>query len=312
MRAPATAGALLAVVFAALAVPASAATLEVGPGKKFTTPSAAINAAGNNDTVLIDPGTYFDCASVISSGLVIEGKGDAGSVILTDKACAGKGLLIIDAPNVTVRNLTLQRARVPDGNGAGIRMEGGDLTVDGVHFVNNQNGILTAPDQSWTLTVKNSLFDHNGSCKDACAHGIYAGVIGHVIVEHSRFIGQKQSHDVKSRALRTEVIDCDIEDGPDGTSSYLVEAPNGGTLIVRGNKLEKGPHASNHTAAIVIGSEGVTQATPEILVENNDFTNDMATHRTYLVNNDTATEAVLRGNKLHGSVDALNGDGTVN
>ena len=296
----------------ALAVSASAATLEVGPGKQYAAPSAAIAAAGNGDTVLIYPGQYFDCASVVSSGLIIAGKGDAASIVMTDKACAGKGLLVIDAPNVTVRNITLQRARVPDGNGAGIRMEGGSMTVDGVHFVNNQNGILTAADPSWTLTVRNSLFDHNGACKDACAHGLYAGVIGHLVVEHSRFIGQKLSHSIKSRAARTEVIDCDIEDGPDGTSSYLVEAPNGGSLIVRGSKLEKGPHATNHSAAIVIGSEGVTQATPEIVIENNDFTNDMAGHRTFLVNNDTATEAVLRGNHLHGSVDPLEGDGTVN
>jgi hypothetical protein len=296
----------------ALAVSASAATLEVGPGKQYAAPSAAIAAAGNGDTVLIYPGQYFDCASVVSSGLIIAGKGDAASIVMTDKACAGKGLLVIDAPNVTVRNITLQRARVPDGNGAGIRMEGGSMTVDGVHFVNNQNGILTAADPSWTLTVRNSLFDHNGACKDACAHGLYAGVIGHLVVEHSRFIGQKLSHSIKSRAARTEVIDCDIEDGPDGTSSYLVEAPNGGSLIVRGSKLEKGPHATNHSAAIVIGSEGVTQATPEIVIENNDFTNDMAEHRTFFVNNDTATEAVLRGNHLHGSVDPLEGDGTVN
>jgi hypothetical protein len=303
---------MCAALAAALAVSASAATLEVGAGRQYKSPSAAIAAAGVGDTVLIDPGTYFDCASVVSAKLIIEGRGDAASVILTDKSCAGKGLLVIDAPDVTIRNLTLQRARVPDGNGAGIRMEGGSLTVDGVHFLNNQNGILTAADPSWTLTVRNSLFDHNGSCKDACAHGVYAGAIGKVLVEHSRFIGQRQSHDVKSRALDTEVIDCDIEDGPDGTSSYLVEAPNGGSLIVRGSKLEKGPHASNHTAAIVIGSEGVTQVTPKILIENNDFTNDMAGHRTYLVNNDTATEAVLRGNHLHGAVDALEGDGSAN
>ena len=39
--------------------------------------------------------------------------------------------------------------------------------------------------------------------------------------------------------MRTEVINCDIEDGPAGTSSYLVEIPNGGTLILEGNKMQK-------------------------------------------------------------------------
>ena len=58
----------------------------------------------------------------------------------------------------------------------------------------------------------------------------------------------------------------------DGTASYLVEAPNGGSLIVRGSTLEKGPQAQNHTAAIIIGDEGVTQPTPEITIENNTFT----------------------------------------
>jgi hypothetical protein len=302
----------LAIATLTTATLAGAATLEVRPGGKYAQPSAAIDAAAAGDTVAIAPGTYFDCATVRTPHLTIEGVGDPNAVVMTDKACGGKALLVIDAPDVTVRNLTLTRARVPDGNGAGLRMEGGNLTVDGVHFVNNQNGILTAADPSWVLTVTNSVFDHNGACKEACAHGLYAGVIGKVIVRNSRFIGTKQAHHIKSRALYTEVTGCTIQDGPDGTASYLVEAPNGGTLIVRNSTLEKGPHAENHTAAIVIGDEGVTQPTGEITIENNTFTNDMADHRTAFVNNDTATEATLRGNHLHGPVDALKGDGSTN
>ena len=55
--------------------------------------------------------------------------------MLTDKTCQGKALLVIDGNNDAVRNLTLERARVPDGNGAGIRAEGGNLTVSGVAFI---------------------------------------------------------------------------------------------------------------------------------------------------------------------------------
>ena len=290
---------------------AHAATLKVGAGQRYSQPSAAIADASAGDTVAIGPGQYFDCASVRAPHLTIEGVGDPTQVVLTDKACAGKALLVVDAPGVTVRNLTLTRARVPDGNGAGIRMEGGDLNVDGVHFVNNQNGILTAAGP-WTLTVTNSVFDRNGACKESCAHGIYAGGIDRVIVRNSHFMGTKEAHHIKSRARYTEVTGCTIEDGPNGTASYEIEAPNGGGLVVRGNTIEKGPQAENHTAAIVIGDEGVTQPTPEISIENNIFTNDMPSHRTAFVNNDTATEAQLRGNHLHGSVDALTGDGTSN
>jgi hypothetical protein len=293
------------------AIAAGAATLNAGPGRRFATPSAAIADAEPGDTVAIYPGQYFDCAVVTVPRLTIEGVGDPASVVLTDKTCQGKAILVIEAPNVTVRNLTLTRARVPDQNGAGIRMEGGSLTVAGVHFINNQDGILTAPGADWVLNVSDSLFERNGTCKGYCAHGIYASTIGLLRVRNSVFQATKEAHHIKSRALRTEITGCTIEDGPTGTASYLIEVPNGGALVARNNTLEKGPHATNTSAAIVIGSEGVSQPTPEIVVDDNDFTNDLP-ERTIFVRNLTATEAELRGNKLHGKVEALEGDGSAN
>jgi hypothetical protein len=290
---------------------AQAATLNIGPGKRYAALSEAMKEAEPGDTLAIYPGQYFDCAFVSQPRLTIEGVGNAADVVLTDKTCGGKAILVVDQPNVTIRNLTLTRARVPDENGAGIRMEGGTLNVIGVRFINNQDGILTASGTNWTLNVTDSLFDHNGTCKRACAHGIYAGVIGLLRVRNSTFRDTKEAHHIKSRALRTEITGCTIEDGPDGTASYLIEEPNGGDLIVRGNTLEKGPHATNTTAAIVIGSEGVDRPTPEILIEDNDFTNDLG-KQTAFVHNMSATEAVLRGNHLHGKVQALDGDGSVN
>jgi hypothetical protein len=287
-----------------------AATLQVGPGLHYATPSAAIAEAAPDDTIAIAPGQYFDCAEVKTPRLTIEGVGDAASVVLTDKTCAGKAILVIDVPDVTVRNLTLTRARVPDSNGAGIRMEGGSLVVDGVRFIDNEDGILTAADPSWTLTVRNSLFEHNGVCRDYCAHGIYAGHIGRLVVEHSVFHETKEGHHIKSRAMHTEIIDCTITDGPRGTASYLIEAPNGGGLVIRHNRLEKGPHSGNESTAISIGAEGVNQPTPYIDVEDNDFINDLG-KRTLFVNNITATPARLIGNHLHGPVTALQGDGSV-
>ena len=65
----------------------------------------------------------------------------------------------------------------------------------------------------------------------ACAHAIYIENVDLLRVESSHFSNTRQGHSIKSRALRTEVIGCTITDGPDGTSSYLIEAPNGGALI---------------------------------------------------------------------------------
>ena len=42
--------------------PAGARTLSVGPQQPFPLPSAAARAAQDGDTVLIEPGEYYDCA----------------------------------------------------------------------------------------------------------------------------------------------------------------------------------------------------------------------------------------------------------
>ena len=291
-----------------LPLPAAARVLEVGPGQPYAKPSAAADAAGPGDTIHIANGEYYDCMTLSKPNVTVEGSGPG--TVMTDSVCGGKALIIAGADNITVRALTLTRARVPDGNGAGIRAEGGNLTVDHVSFVNNQDGILSAPMPTSTITVRDSVFDRNGTCQQACAHGIYVGPLALLRVERTRFINTKQGHHIKSRAARTEVVDCDIEDGPEGTASYLIELPNGGSLLARGNTLEKGPNAENHSAAIVIGSEGVNQPTRDVVVENNTFRND-GNYNTVLVNNISAADAQLRGNKVSGPAKQLQGDGTV-
>ena len=289
---------------------ASAATLEVGPGKTFAAPSNAAAAAQDGDHVVIAAGSYFDCALWRANNLTIEGAGQEATVI-TDKSCEGKALFITRGSNITIRNLTLTRARVPDFNGAGIRAEGGDLFIDHVQFVNNQNGILAGDRPGAKITVRNSVFLKNGTCQGGgCGHGLYVGHIALLRVEQTRFAGTREGHHIKSRAQRTEVIGCDIADGPDGTASYAVEAPNGGALLVRDSHIQKGPQSQNHTAAIAIGSEGITQPTPEITIEHNSFLVD-GDYNSFLVNNITATDAELRGNVLKGNAKALRGDGTV-
>ncbi|HEV2677316.1 MAG TPA: right-handed parallel beta-helix repeat-containing protein [Aliidongia sp.] len=282
-----------------------AATLEVGPNKTYKMPSEAAAVAKAGDHIEIAPGEYFDCAFWRVDDLVIEGT--APGVIITDKTCGGKGLFVISGNNTTVRNLTLTRARVPDMNGAGIRLDKGNLTVERVKFINNQNGILGGVAGN-TIIIRDSDFEKNGVCAPVCAHGIYINEADLVHVENSRFSETQQAHSIKSRARRTEVIGCTITDGPNGTSSYLIDVPNGGAVVIRGNTLEKGPKAENHTTAIAVGEEGVTHPTPEITISDNQFRND-GNYDTLLVWNATATPAILKGNKLTGSVTALKGDG---
>ncbi len=289
-----------------MAASAQARTLRVGPGEAYAIPSAAIAAARSGDTVQIAAGAYTDCATVTANGVTIAGAGP--TTILTGRVCAGKGLLNIDGDNITVRDLTLQGARAPEHNGAGIRAEGGNLTVDGVRFVGNENGILSADAPAATIAIRDSVFLRNGSCVSACAHGVYAGHIALLSIENSRFEETRSGHHVKSRALVTRITGTTIEDGPNGTSSYLVEIPNGGSLIMEHDVLEKGPGSENHAVAISIGAEGVTQRTDRISIHTTSFRNDQG-RATVFLRNLTGTRPEISGVGTSGMVTLVEGTG---
>ena len=287
---------------------ATAATLTVGKKQQFAAPSNAARVAKPGDIIKISPGTYYDCAVWKTNDITIEGTGPG--VVLTDKTCQGKAIFVIHANDVTVRGITFQRARVPDGNGAGIRAEGVNLKVEDDKFLNNQEGILAGKNPKSSIIIKNSQFIRNGSCQRACAHGVYVGHIALLKIENSRFFETKIAHHIKSRAARTILIGNHIEDGQNGTASYEVDIPNGGGLIMKNNIIEKGPKSDNHSTVIMIGEGGVSQPTPELLFENNTFTNNG--RPTTFVRNITATPAKLIGNTFKGNkTTPLAGDGTV-
>ena len=84
----------VAVIAVCVAGSAGARTLEVGAGKEYKLPSDAAAAAKAGDRILIQPGEYFDCATLKAEKLVFAGVGDAEKVVMTDKTCGGKGLLV--------------------------------------------------------------------------------------------------------------------------------------------------------------------------------------------------------------------------
>ena len=278
---------------------AAARTLEVGPGRHYAMPSDAARAAMAGDTIDIWPGEYADCAVWTASNLTIEGVGP-GAVIV-DKICEGKAIFVARGDNITIRNLSFARAHVSDENGAGIRAEGRNLTVEHSRFIDNQNGILAGPSPQSTILIRDSQFLRNGFCGNACSHGVYIGHIATLRIERSKFFETRDGHHVKSRALRTELVGNDIRDGKDGTASYLVEIPNGGSLLMENNVLEKGPNNSNHSAVVMIGAEGATQRTEQLRFIGNSIRNDDS-HETVFVRNLTATPATLERNTLKGPV----------
>jgi hypothetical protein len=283
--------------------PAAARILEVGPGRALTLPSQAAAAAVSGDFVEIDPGIYADCAVWRASRLVIEAT--APGVVLTGKICQEMGIFVIGGNDITIRGITFAGANSIWHNAAGIRGAGRNLTVEHSRFFDNENGILAGGPPTSVLRITDSEFAGNGSCLSSCAHGVYAGgPIFLLDIERCIFRNTRVAHHIKSRARNTMIVNSRIEDGPDGTSSYLIEAPNGGNLLVQGNVLEKGPLSSNPRAAISIGVEGVTNPTVRLTIRDNVFRSDLP-GRTVFVRNSSATPVVLEDNAISGDVEVL-------
>lgn len=283
--------------------------LQVGPSRALTRPSEAARIAQPGDVIRIDAGTYTDCAVWSASNITIQGLG-RGAVI-TGRTCLEQGLFVILGNNVTVKGMTFRDATVYGFNAAGIKFLGDNLTVQNSRFEHNENGILTGGSPDSIVRVKDSTFVGNGACIMACAHGLYIGSpIKRLEVEHCVFLDTRTAHHIKSRAHDTIVRDSRIEDGASGTSSYLIETPVGGDLLIERNILQKGPNSENPQVAISIGIEGVKNPTTTLIVRDNRFRND-AREQTIFVRNATQTPARLSNNTVTGDVRMLEGPGTV-
>jgi hypothetical protein len=285
--------------------------ITIGKGQMYSSPYYAAPHVQSGDTVEIFPGTYSG-AWFWSSNITIKGMGPG--VVIQGSLTQGKGLFVLSGTNVTVDNITFKNANNYDGNGAGINFTGTNLTVTNSTFINNQDGILTAPNGQSTITVKNSTFDGNGSTAGAhgAAHAIYAGMAKLLDVENSTFTNTQQGHAIKSRAKNTVIKNNSITDGLTGTSSYLIDIPNGGAATITGNYLEKGPKSSNASYAITLGEEGATNPAGPVLIANNTFVNDDKAGVNFVHNQTGSADFTVANNTISGlKTTILTGKGAV-
>ena len=153
--------------------------LRVGPGRALRTPAMAARVAKDGDTIEFDPGDYVGSDAVAAwdrDTLTLRGTGRDVRMIAAGAAIEGKAIWVVRRGRVTVDGIQFIGARVGDRNGAGIRVESGELTVRGCLFHDNESGILTSDGLANTLHVEDSEFAFNGY-GDGQSHGIYAGRI---------------------------------------------------------------------------------------------------------------------------------------
>jgi hypothetical protein len=275
------------------------ATLTVGAGKTFSTLAAAIGASSGGDTILIDAGTYTNDFAYIGHDLTIQGVGGLAKLQAVAQPPNGKAILTTNA-NVTIDHLEFTGTTVRDGNGAGIRYEGGALVITRSWFHHNQNGILAASASGGTISIDHSEFNNNGA-GDGYTHNIYVNDIARLTITNSYFHAPVGGHEIKSRARETVVTNNRIQDGPATAGNYAVDLPNGGAAIISGNVIEKGAQAQNRTFVHLGGELFPSYANTSLSITGNVFVNNATGGPPTLLRNDssvggTNAPATISGN----------------
>lgn len=226
-------------------------------GRGFYRLDDAVKSVGDGDAVIrIAPGTYRDCA-VQEAGRIAYRAVEPGKAIFDGAACEGKAVLVLRGRDAVVEGLVFQHIGVPDGNGAGIRLEKGPLLVRNSIFRDSEEGILTADDPASKITVDRSTFSGLGRCDRglSCAHSIYVNAYGGLTVTHSRFERGQGGHYVKSRARRIAVSDSSFDDTQGRATNYMIDLSSGATGTIANNVFVQGPNKENHSAFITVAPE---------------------------------------------------------
>jgi Ca2+-binding RTX toxin-like protein len=283
--------------------PPTGSTLTVGAGKQYATLAAAVAAAHDGDTIQVQAGTYTNDFATINNKISIVGVGGMVHLVATQPIPNGKAILVTNT-DATLTNVEFSGAQVADGNGAGIRYQGGNLTLNNCYFHNNQEGLLAADSPTGNVVVNNSEFANNGVTDPSAAgygftHNLYVGQVGSLTINGSYFHDAAVGHEIKSRALATTIQNSRIDDGPTGTASYSIDLPNGGNAIIKNNVIEQGP-ASQNPLIISYGEEGSLIANSALQVTGNTILNDLNSTSARAVNNATGVNAVISGNSFYG------------
>lgn len=297
----------------ALLIPTMAAepegrVLRVGPGETCKTPSSAAAIAKDGDAIEIQAGTYQgDVAVWTAHRLTIRGVGGMAHLASGGKSAQEKAIWVIQGDGATVERMEFSGCRVADHNGAGLRVEGAGLVVRHCHFHDNENGILTGANSKSDIVIESSEFDHNGA-GDGYSHNLYIGQVRSFSLTNCYSHDAKIGHLVKSRAESNRILTNRLTDGPDGSSSMLIDLPNGGDSLILGNILQHGPKATNGLA-VSYAAEGAKNAVQKLLVVNNTYVNERSTPGPFLRVSGEPGVAKLVNNLIVGTKTVLNGPG---
>jgi hypothetical protein len=240
-------------------------------GRGFGRLQDAVDAVGEGEgTIRVAPGYHRDCA-VQTAGRIAFVATEAGRAIFDGVACEGKAALVLRGAGAKIDGIVFQNMRVPDGNGAGIRLERGDLDVVNSLFRNSEEGILTADDPEGTLAIDRSTFSRLGRCDRglSCAHSVYTGLYGRVVVTRTRFEKGSGGHYLKTRAVQVDINDNSFDDTQGTATNYMIDLPSGSVGRISNNLLVQGRDKENYSALIAVAAEERKNPSRGLSIEGN-------------------------------------------
>lgn len=240
-------------------------------GRSFGRLQDAVDAIGEGEgTIRVAPGYHRDCA-VQTAGRVAFVAVEPGRAIFDGVTCEGKAALVLRGDGARVDGIVFQNMRVPDGNGAGIRLETSDLDVVNSLFRNSEEGILSADDPEATLTIDRSTFSRLGRCDRglSCAHSVYTGIYGRVVVTRSRFEKGSGGHYLKTRAIAVDINDNSFDDTQGKATNYMIDLPSGSVGRIANNLFVQGRDKENYSALIAVAAEERKNASRGLSIAGN-------------------------------------------
>ena len=249
----------------------AARTLRVGPTGDYTTPSAAASAARDGDTIEIAAGDYrADVAVWKANRLRIVGGDPRPHIQAGGRDAQGKAIWVVSGDDMVIDNVEMSGARVPDRNGAALRVEGRNFVLRNSYLHDNENGLLTGANPVSEITIDHCEFARNGG-GEGMTHNLYVGAVAKLTVSNSYLHHANVGHNLKSRALVSTLTDNRLADEADGRSSYDADFPNGGRVTLTFNIFQKGASAENITL-VSYGAEGLTSdGVHELVAKGNTF-----------------------------------------
>ena len=270
--------ALAAAALAAAGLPAIHAAAQSAPytvvetGQSFTRLQDAINSIDAGiGTIRIAPGRYADCG--------VQPRGDIryvaavpGQTVFDGVTCEGKAAFVLRGRSSTVEGMVFTNMRVDDANGAGIRLERGNLTVSQSWFRDSEQGILTADDPASTITIDKSTFTRLGRCDRglSCAHSIYTANYGLVTVTRSRFEAGRGGHYLKTHAIKVNITGNSFDDSAGKATNYMIDLSVGSAGRIADNWMVQGRDKENYSAFITVAPEAREHSADGLVIEGND------------------------------------------